>query len=91
MGLTMAADLCAAFIAHGKPADTPAAVIEWATTTRQRTLTGTLQSLPALISSYGVASPALIIVGSVVTLADKLAWFRRVENGPATMADSQQK
>jgi uroporphyrin-III C-methyltransferase/precorrin-2 dehydrogenase/sirohydrochlorin ferrochelatase len=58
---------------------------------RQRTLTGTLQSLPALISSYGVASPALIIVGSVVTLADKLAWFRRVENGPATMPDSQQK
>jgi uroporphyrin-III C-methyltransferase/precorrin-2 dehydrogenase/sirohydrochlorin ferrochelatase len=30
-------------------------------------------------------------LGSVVTLADKLAWFRRVENGPATMADSQQK
>jgi uroporphyrin-III C-methyltransferase/precorrin-2 dehydrogenase/sirohydrochlorin ferrochelatase len=32
MGLTMAAELCAAFIEHGKPADTPAAVIEWATT-----------------------------------------------------------
>lgn len=91
MGLTMAAELCAAFIEHGKPADTPAAVIEWATTPRQRTLSGTLQTLPALISSYGVASPALIIVGSVVSLADKLAWFRRVENGPVTMPDSQQK
>ncbi|WP_159874758.1 MULTISPECIES: siroheme synthase CysG [Aquitalea] len=91
MGLTMAAELCAAFIEHGKPADTPAAVIEWATTPRQRTLSGTLETLPALISSYGVASPALIIVGSVVSLADKLAWFRRVENGPATMPDSQQK
>lgn len=90
MGLTMAAELCAAFIQHGKPAETPVAVIEWATTARQRTLTGTLSSLPALISSYGVASPALIIVGSVVTLADKLAWYRRVENGPATMPDSQQ-
>lgn len=90
MGLTMAAELCAAFIQHGKPADTPAAVIEWATTARQRTLGGTLSSLPGLISSYGVASPALIIVGSVVSLADKLAWYRRVENAPATMPAWQQ-
>ena len=90
MGLTMAAELCAAFIQHGKPEETPAAVIEWATTARQRTLTGTLGSLPALIAAYGVASPALIIVGSVVSLADKLAWYRRVENEPATIAASQQ-
>jgi len=88
MGLTMARELCAAFIQHGKPADTPVAVIEKATTPLQRTLVGTLESLPALISGHGIGSPALIIVGSVVSLADKLGWYRRVENEPATMQGS---
>lgn len=85
MGLTMAADLCQAFIAHGKAPDTPAAVVEWATTQRQRTVIGTLESLPQVISRYEVRSPALIIVGEVVNLADKLSWYRRVENRAATM------
>ncbi|WP_054286891.1 siroheme synthase CysG [Gulbenkiania mobilis] len=76
MGLAMAAELCEAFVTHGKPATTPAAVVEWATTERQRTVTGTLATLPGLIARHGVASPALIIVGEVVGLAEKLAWYR---------------
>lgn len=86
MGLTMAGELCEAFIHNGKPADTPAAVVEWATTARQRTVVGTLSTLPGLISAYDVASPALIIIGSVVSLAGKLSWYRRIENEPVTIA-----
>lgn len=85
MGVSTAAELCQAFIGHGKPASTPAAVVEWATTARQRTLTGTLATLPGLIEEYRVASPALIIVGEVVELADKLAWYRRMENSAVTI------
>ncbi len=80
MGVSTARELCAAFIAHGKPATTPAAVVEWATCETQRTVVGTLADLSDKISEFGIHSPALIIVGEVVQLADKLAWYRRVES-----------
>jgi len=49
-------------------ADTPAAVVERATLPEQRTIVGTLQSLPALAQEQRVCSPALIVIGSVVSL-----------------------
>ncbi|RXZ43727.1 siroheme synthase CysG [Crenobacter cavernae] len=76
MGLSTARELCAAFIEHGKAADTPAAIVEAATTTRQRTLTGTLSTLPDAIDAAAIKSPAIIIVGEVVSLASRLAWYR---------------
>ncbi|MDN0074800.1 siroheme synthase CysG [Crenobacter sp. SG2303] len=85
MGVSTASELCAAFVEHGKPSDTPAAVVEWATTERQRTVVGTLETLPALIGEHGIASPALIIVGEVVALAGRLGWFRRIENPTVTI------
>ncbi|MDF0605174.1 siroheme synthase CysG [Neisseriaceae bacterium TC5R-5] len=80
MGIATASELCQAFIQHGKAATTPAAVVQWATTVQQRTVTGTLESLPLLIKEYAISSPALIIVGEVVGLAEQLAWYRRCEN-----------
>lgn len=85
MGVSTARELCDAFIAHGKPAETPAAVVEWATTARQRTVTGTLASLPEVIARHGVQSPALIIIGEVVKLAETLSWYRRIESEPVTI------
>ncbi|WP_024304247.1 siroheme synthase CysG [Pseudogulbenkiania sp. MAI-1] len=82
MGVATARELCEAFITHGKPAGTPAAVVEWATTARQRTVTGTLASLPDVIARHGVQSPALIIIGEVVKLAETLSWYRRIESEP---------
>ena len=38
-------------------------------------ITGTLESLAEQANEAGIRSPALIIVGSVVTLRDKLSWF----------------
>jgi uroporphyrinogen III methyltransferase/synthase len=59
----------------GKPADTPAAVIEWGTYARQRTVTGTISTLPALAKEAGIGAPALVVVGDVVTLREQLRWF----------------
>ena len=53
----------------------PAAIIENGTRSGQRVITGTLETLAAQASEAEVKSPALIIVGSVVTLRDKLTWF----------------
>ncbi|MCE9924759.1 siroheme synthase CysG [Aeromonas media] len=73
MGLSSCAVIREQLLAHGKGGDTPVALIERGTQPSQRVIRGTLDQLPEL--AIGVESPALIMVGSVVTLADKLAWF----------------
>lgn len=73
MGLSSCATIREQLLAHGKGGDTPVALIERGTQPSQRVIRGTLDQLPEL--AIGVESPALIMVGSVVTLADSLAWF----------------
>ena len=54
-------------------ADMPAAIVENGTAITQKVVTGTLEQLDILAQQ--MASPALIIVGRVVGLRDKLNWF----------------
>lgn len=72
MGVGALPIVCRELIAHGLPADTPAATVERATRPDQRSVTGTLATLPALARAHGVKPPALIIVGGVVTLQAEL-------------------
>ena len=76
MGVAQAERLCAQLIAHGRAPDTPAAVVQQATLPQQRVLIATLSTLPELAHNAGIKPPALIIIGNVVSLADKLAWYR---------------
>ncbi|HEY5775505.1 MAG TPA: siroheme synthase CysG, partial [Xanthomonadales bacterium] len=75
MGLSSLDAITDGFLSHGADPDTPAAVIENGTRTGQRVITGTLKSLLDRTSQANVKSPALIIVGSVVGLREKLSWF----------------
>jgi uroporphyrin-III C-methyltransferase/precorrin-2 dehydrogenase/sirohydrochlorin ferrochelatase len=75
MGLTGLEVLCRELVAHGMSADMPAALVQQGTTANQRVLVGTLRTLPGIVESAGVRAPTMIIVGEVVTLRDKLAWF----------------
>jgi len=75
MGLYAVRELCSQLIKHGLPADTPAALVEKGTTQQQRVHVGSLGTLPELVESRKVEPPTLIIVGEVVKLHDKLAWF----------------
>lgn len=75
MGLTSLAAITNGFISHGADPNTPAAVVENGTRTGQRVIAGTLDSLLDRTSQAEVRSPALIIVGSVVSLREKLSWF----------------
>jgi uroporphyrin-III C-methyltransferase len=68
MGVGTLPTLCAQLMAHGLAPQTPAAIVERATCADQRTLVGTVQTLAALAEAYGVKPPALVIIGSVVTL-----------------------
>lgn len=74
MGVKEAPHFCAQLIKAGRNAQTPAAIIENATTSKQRTVIGTLSTLPGLIVEQGIKPPALIIVGEVVRLHEKLGW-----------------
>jgi uroporphyrinogen III methyltransferase / synthase len=75
MGLHRLPILCRRLIEEGKSPDTPAAVIQSGTTVRQKTVTGTLESLPALSKKAGLQPPATVVVGEVVGLAPKLNWL----------------
>ena len=73
MGLNQASAIRENLIAHGMAADMPAAIVENGTAVSQRVVSGTLDQLDVLAQQ--MASPALIIVGRVVSLRDKLNWF----------------
>ncbi|WP_078578163.1 uroporphyrinogen-III C-methyltransferase [Salipaludibacillus agaradhaerens] len=62
-------------IRYGRPKHTPVGLIRWGTTTSQETLTGTLEDIVAKVSEVNFRSPAIIVVGDVVKLREKLAWF----------------
>ncbi len=73
MGLNQAVTIQAQLIAHGMQADMPVALVENGTSVQQRVVSGDLSQLRELAQQ--VESPALIIVGRVVALRDKLKWF----------------
>ncbi|MCP3674147.1 MAG: hypothetical protein GY829_06710, partial [Gammaproteobacteria bacterium] len=60
-------------------ADTPVAVIADGTRIGQKVVTGVLSDISERVIAQGLESPAMIIIGSVVTLRDKLSWFRGEE------------
>jgi uroporphyrin-III C-methyltransferase/precorrin-2 dehydrogenase/sirohydrochlorin ferrochelatase len=77
MGVGALAQICAGLVGHGLRAGTPAALVEKATWPAQRIVEGTLATLPEAAAAAGVKPPALLIVGEVVRLRARLAWFER--------------
>lgn len=67
--------LCGELIAHGMTPDMPAALVERGTLPEQRVVIGTLSTLPQAVASREIKPPSLVIVGEVVRLHEKLAWF----------------
>ncbi|EIT86457.1 uroporphyrin-III C-methyltransferase [Fictibacillus macauensis ZFHKF-1] len=77
MGIGNMHHICTELIKHGKKSTTPAAVIEWGTTKRQRTVTGNLETIEHVAQQANISHPALFIVGDVVQLREKIRWFDR--------------
>lgn len=89
MGLSQAAEIQQQLIRHGMPAATPVALVENGTSRHQRVVSGELSQLALL--SQQVSSPSLIIVGSVVSLREKLNWFSSAEHGKAGTKEQVEK
>jgi uroporphyrinogen III methyltransferase/synthase len=67
----------ARLIAQGMAADTPVALIRWGTVAAQSTLVGTASTIANLAEEAAVQPPAVVVVGEVVRLRDRLRWYER--------------
>jgi uroporphyrinogen III methyltransferase/synthase len=75
MGVERIAAIAKELIAQGARPDLPVALIRWATTARQQTLTGTLENIAERVAANGFEPPAIAVFGDVVKLRDQLNWF----------------
>lgn len=75
MGVKTLPAIVAQLLAHGRPADTPAAVIRWGTRAEQETVVGTLADIAEQVRARGIKPPALTVVGEVVRLRERMNWF----------------
>ena len=62
-------------LAHGRPPETPVAVVRWGTRPEQQTVTGTLTDIVDRVRSSGLKPPAVTVIGKVAALRETLHWF----------------
>lgn len=75
MGLKNLPNIVRELIAHGKDPKTPVGVLQEGTTAKQRVATGTLETIVDVVKREGIRTPAISVVGDVVSLRDELNWF----------------
>ncbi len=77
MGVAHLREIANDLVNSGRSAETPAAVIRWGTYNGQETVTGTLSTIAEEAERAGMRAPAVIIVGEVVRLRERLNWFEQ--------------
>lgn len=75
MGIKHIKTITTELICRGKASETPVLVIQWGTYSKQRTVEGTLANIARKVEQAGMTNPAIIVVGEVVALRSKLAWY----------------
>ena len=75
MGVKNLASIAANLLQHGRPPETPVALIRWGTRPEQEVLEGTLATIDELARKTGFKAPAITVVGEVVRLRKRLRWF----------------
>ncbi len=75
MGMKNIQSIVDNLVSNGRSADTPIAVIQWGTRTDQRVVTGLLKDIVLKVKEAKLGPPAIIVVGEVVRLREKLNWY----------------
>ena len=75
MGLKNLPNIVKSLIENGKDPKTPAGVLQEGTTARQKMAVGTLENIVEVVEREGIQTPAITVVGDVVSLADELSWY----------------
>ena len=79
MGMERIAEISRQLISYGMSPETPVGMVQWGTTGRQKSIEGTLATIPKIIEEGKIGAPAVTVIGGVVGLREKLNWF---ENRP---------
>jgi uroporphyrinogen III methyltransferase/synthase len=69
--------LCSRLMEHGRPPDTPVAVIRWGTRSDQSTVVSTLDRIAGIVKDKEIKPPAVVVVGDVVRLREALNWYEK--------------
>ena len=77
MGVSKLQEITTKLIKAGAAKETPAAVIQWGTLGRQKTIHGTLATLAKKVKIEQLTAPAIIVIGKVVKLSEKLNWYEK--------------
>jgi len=75
MGMRQLPAIMTALVAHGLPAATPVAAVQWGTTGGQATVIATATTIADRVRAEGLGPPGVVVVGSVVGLRDRVRWF----------------
>ncbi len=78
MGAANLHPIVSGLLEAGMERETPAAILQQGASGRQKKISGTLASLEQEAKKQGVVTPAIIIVGEVVRLLEKFAWFEKL-------------
>ncbi|KFN04407.1 uroporphyrinogen-III C-methyltransferase [Bacillus clarus] len=77
MGVGNLPYICERLLKYGKEKNTPAAIIEWGTTSMQRTIIGTLGTIVEIAKNERIQNPSMIVIGEVVRYREKIHWFEQ--------------
>lgn len=75
MGMRRIEAITRALIDGGRAGETPAAVVRWGARPYQQTVVGTLSTIAQQVRAEGLTSPAIILVGEVVSVREILRWY----------------
>jgi len=75
MGMKNLPEIVSRLIEFGRPLDTPVAVIKEGTKPNQKTIIGSLENIVKKVKKQRLSPPAVIVIGEVIKLRDKLRWF----------------
>src|SRR6266849_816304 len=77
MGVERIESIAREMLKHGVRENLPVALVRWATTGRQETLTGTLENIGRRVVDLGFEAPAVAVFGEVVALRESLNWYEK--------------
>jgi uroporphyrinogen III methyltransferase / synthase len=77
MGVSNLPHIVSSLLEHGRSEDTPIALVRWGTRAEQCTIVGTLADIVQKVEEAGLRSPAVIVVGEVVKLRERLQWVEK--------------
>lgn len=78
MGVQNLPYIVSQLLLYGKNEETPVALVNWGTYSKQRTVTGTLSTIVQIVQTEKVENPSMIIVGEVVKMHEKISWFKQL-------------